>query len=66
MKLRGKVEARSLKRDYYLAMLLVSCKICYQQCLHCIKGARLAPLSAHLPGVGPHDVSEGPGAGMLI
>ncbi len=29
VRLRGKMKLEDLKSDYYLVMLLVSCKICY-------------------------------------
>ncbi len=37
VKLRGEMKLEVLKSDYYLAMLLVSCKICYQQWLHLLR-----------------------------
>ncbi len=54
-----------LKSGYYLAMVLVSCKIVVSNG-YIVKGPGLAPLLAHLPGVAADAVPEGSAAGMSI
>ncbi len=65
VELRGKMALGACSKIIILPCCSRACKVCLVNHGCHVKGARLAPLSANLPGVGPYDVSEGPGAGML-
>ncbi len=65
VELKEKLKLEVLKSDYYLAMCWCPAKYDISNG-HNVKGAGLAPLSAHLPGVAADAVPEGSAAGMSI